>query len=214
MSWCFTRRIMFEQSDDREEEAAELSESIVEAVEKDQSKATDEDTLSRREKKIESTKEQERIQKARALKKQLRKRELGILRYRWPAAVLIITGMFSIITQFLPVWVQDELEPAYGFNTYMEGFFFNGNVFFLFPVISGIILIAIGFFAYTRPKATYWAVAPAMMMAMAGSFVYLLIEVALSVPGVEVVISATGTPLQMLVTVILSLLAIALREKE
>ncbi len=203
---------MNEENPEREEGASEMSDAIIDAVNEDQ--ADFDDVFSRGERKVEKSKEEERIRKAKELKKQLRKRELGILRYRWPTAVLIITGIFSLMTQFLPVWVQDSVNPVYGFNTYLEGFLFNGNGFFLFPLISGIILIAIGFFAYARPRATYWAVGPAMMMAMAGSFVYLLIEVVASVPDLQIEISATGTPLQMFVVAVLSLLAIALREKE
>ncbi|MFW9850769.1 MAG: hypothetical protein ACFFF4_16705 [Candidatus Thorarchaeota archaeon] len=199
---------MNEEMPENEDNAADMSDAIVDAVNRD--KEDSDDALSKRERKVEQTKEAERIRKAKELKKQLRKRELGILRYRWPAAILIISGVFSLLNQFLAIWIQDALDPAYGFNTYMEAFFFNGNVFFLFPIFSGILLILIGYFAYARPRATYWSLAPAMMMAMAGAFPYLLIDI---VSGF-VDIQATMVPIQMIFVAVLCLLAIAMREKE
>ncbi|MCK5239796.1 MAG: hypothetical protein KAR33_09630 [Candidatus Thorarchaeota archaeon] len=203
---------MNEEKPDREDDASKMSDAIINAVNEDRADE-DDDAFSRRERKVESSKEDERIRKAKELKKQLRKRELGILRYRWPTAVLIMTGIFSIFTQFLPVWIQNTL--VYGFDSYWEAFLFNGNVFWLFPIISGIILIVIGYFAYARPRATFWAVGPAMMMAMAGSLVYFLIELAV-IANSELMgeLLTTGTPMEMLVIAVLSLLAIALREKE
>ncbi|MDF1539136.1 MAG: hypothetical protein P1Q69_09545 [Candidatus Thorarchaeota archaeon] len=204
---------MIDEKSERTDDAEDMSSAIVSAVEEEERKNDDEDALSRNERRVELTKEEERIQKAKQLKKELRKRELGILRYRWPTVVLFVSGIFAIITQFLAVWTQ--VSAFYGFNTYWEAFLFNTNIFWLFPMISGIILIVMAFFAYSRPKATYFGVVPAMMMAMAGSMPYFLIElVAVGIPDFANEIVATGTPIEMFVVAILALLAIAIREKE
>ena len=202
---------MIEENPERD--ADEMSDAIISAVKDDQNMSDDEDALSKGERRVELGKEEERILKAKQLKKELRKRELGILRYRWPTTVLVISGIFAIMTQFLAVW--NQVSAFYVFNNYWEAFLFSANGFWLFPLISGIILIVIGFFAYTRPKATYFAVIPAMMMAMAGSMVYFLIElVAVGLPDFSNEIIATLAPIEMLVVAVLALLSIAIREKE
>ncbi len=202
---------MIEEKPDSQDDASEMSDAIIDAVKED--RADSEDALSKRERKVEMSKEEERIQKAKELKKQLRKRELGILRYRWPAAILIISGVFSIVSEFLDVWNNTQL--FYGFNTYWEAFLFSPNVFWLFPLICGCILILIGFFAYARPKFTFLAVIPAMMMTMAGALPYFLIDlVGIANPDAIGDIQATLVPIQMFIVAVLCLLAIAMREKE
>ncbi|MHA1909616.1 MAG: hypothetical protein ACW98Y_20115 [Candidatus Thorarchaeota archaeon] len=200
---------MIDERPEHEEDPSEMSDAIIDAVNKE--RVEDDDAFSKPERKVERTKEEERILKAKELKKQLRMRELGILRYRWPTAVLLISGIFSILTEFLDIWVQiPNPDPAYGFDSYWAAFIFNPNVFWLFPIISGSILIVISYFAYTRPKYTFISIIPAMMMAIAGAFPFLLIEIAFGVVEIEM----TLVPIQMVIVAILSLLAIAMREKE
>jgi hypothetical protein len=190
----------------------ELASELIDAVEEDFDKG---DALTERERKIEDKKEEERKRKAKELKKQLRRKELGLLQYRWPAIVLGLTGILSIWTEFLVVMYHD---PGIGFDTFWEVFLFGAgslqpyNIFFIFPLISGGILILLGYFAYTNPKATYLSVFPAMMMAMSGMNVYFWISVTLQAfPSASV--SATSTPMTMLLTGVLSLLSILLRER-
>jgi len=197
---------------DDETNSDELASGLINAVEEDQE---DDDALTERERKIEDKKEAERIRKAKELKKQLRRKELCLLQYRWPAIVLGLTGVLSVWTEFLVVMVHD---PGIGFDTFWETFLSGSgtlqafNVFFIFPLISGGILIVLGYFAYTNPRATYLSVFPAMMMAMSGMNVFFWISVALQAfPSAA--ISPTGAPITMLLTGVLSLLSILLREK-
>ncbi|MFW9804392.1 MAG: hypothetical protein ACFFFC_17170 [Candidatus Thorarchaeota archaeon] len=190
----------------------ELASEIIDAVEEDMD---EEDALAKRERKIEDKIEEERRKKAKELKKQLRRKELGLLQYKWPALVLGLTGILSIWTEFLVVMYHD---PGIGFDTFWEVFLFGSgslqayNIFFIFPLISGAILFALGYFAYANPKATYLSVFPAMMMAMSGMNVYFWISVALQAfPSASV--SATATPMTMLLIGVLSLLSILLRER-
>ena len=190
----------------------ELASEIVEAIEQD---LDEEDALTQRERKIENEKEEERKRKAKELKKQLRRKELGLLHYRWPAIVLGLTGILSIWTEFLVVMYHD---PGIGFDTFWDVFVYGSgslqayNIFFIFPLISGGILIALGYFAYTNPKATYLSVFPAMMMAMSGMNVYFWISIAIQAFP-SAIVGATGTPMTMILTGVLSLLSILLRER-
>ncbi len=189
-----------------ETDSDELASELIDAVEEDQE---EDDALTKSERKIESQKEEERVRKAKELRKQLRRRELGLLQYRWPAAVLILTGVLSIWTEFSVVMLHD---PGIGFDTFWDALFLSGNPFFLFPLLAGGILIILGYFAYSNPKATYLSVIPAMMMAMAGMNVYFLISFGLQI-NPDAMLMATGTPLTMLLAGLLSLLSILLREK-
>ncbi|MFW9920534.1 MAG: hypothetical protein ACFFED_13100 [Candidatus Thorarchaeota archaeon] len=198
-------------------DTTEMAEAIVDAVEEERSTVNDEDALTKMEREVEADKEQERIRRAKELKKQLRRREIGLLYYRWPAAVLILSGILAIATEFLPIWVQEE--AVFGFYTFWEGFIVAGSVFWLFPIASGAIMIVLGYFAYARPKTTFLAVIPAMLMAMAGSQVYFLITAAYTAAEIagtpiDFAFMATGTPLQMIIVALLALLSIAIREKE
>jgi hypothetical protein len=194
-----------EKSDD-ESTSDEIASEIIDAVQEDQD---DEDALTKGERKIERQKEAERVRKAKELKKQLRRKELGLLQYRWPAIVLMLTGVLSIWTEFSVVMIHD---PGIGFDTFWSALFLSGNPFFLFPITAGGLLIVLGYFAYSNPKATYISVIPAMMMAMAGMNVYFLISFGLQV-NPDALLTSTGTPLTMLLTGLLSLLSILLREK-
>jgi hypothetical protein len=195
-----------QNSNDPEDMAEEIVDAVFEESEEDV-----EDGLTRKEKEVEK-KEQERIKKARKLKKQLRKRELGVLHYRWPAAILVISGLLAIWTEFVAVMVH---PPEVGFDTYFEVVVLTGNPFFLFPVLAGILLIISGVLAYNRPRAPYISIIPAMMMVMAGAMVYFLVSFAVTVdPDLEGQVSATGVPVTMFIIAIVALFSIALREKE
>ncbi|MHA1935604.1 MAG: hypothetical protein ACW97A_09995 [Candidatus Thorarchaeota archaeon] len=194
-----------------EDDAFKMADEIVDVIENDLESS--EDGLTKRERKIEVDKEAERIRKAKELKKQLRQRELGFLNYRWPAVVLILAGVLAIWTEFNTVWVQHEI--VYGFNTFLEGFLFNGSIFFLFPIISGVILTVLGVFAYRNPKATYLSAVPAMLMAMAGAQVYFLVTAAVTAdPSLDGQILATGTPFTMFIIALLGIMSYLIREKE
>ena len=80
-------------------------------------------------------------------------------------------------------------------------------------------MIILAYFAYSRPKMTFLAIIPAMLMAMAGSQVYFLVTAAYTAADIagtpiDFEFMATATPLQMVIVAVLALLAIAVREKE
>lgn len=196
-----------QNSNDPEEMAEEIADAVLEESEMDA-----EDGLTRKEKEVEKNKEEERARKARILKRQLRKRELGVLHYRWPAVILVIAGLLAISTEFLPVMVH---PPEVGFDTYFGVFMSTGGLFFLFPVLAGIILIISGVIAYNNPRAPYLSIIPAMMMTMAGAMVYFLVSFAVTFdPNMEGQVFATGVPISMFIIAIAALLSIAMREKE
>ncbi|MCK4484514.1 MAG: hypothetical protein KAU89_06795 [Candidatus Thorarchaeota archaeon] len=189
----------------------DMAEEIVDAV-FEESEEDVEDGLTRKEKELEKKKEDERTRKARKLKKQLRKRELGVLHYRWPAAILVIAGLLAISTEFLAVMVH---PPEVGFDTYFEVVVSTGNLFFLFPVLAGILLIISGVLAYNDPRAPYISIIPAMMMAMAAAMVYFLVTFAVTVdPNLQGQVLATGVPVTMFIIAAVALFSIAMREKE
>ncbi|NOR38683.1 MAG: hypothetical protein GQ580_03740 [Candidatus Thorarchaeota archaeon] len=196
-----------QNSKDPEDMAEEIADAVLEESDEDV-----EDGLTRKEKEVEKNKEEERARKARILRRQLRKRELGVLHYRWPAVILITSGLLAISTEFLPVMVH---PPGVGFDTYFDVFISTGGLFFLFPVIAGIILIISGVIAYNDPRAPYLSIIPAMMMTMAGAMVYFLVSFAVTVdPNLEGQVFATGMPISMFIIAIAALLSIAMREKE
>jgi hypothetical protein len=201
-----------QENSDNDEVSEELASEIIDAVEDE---LDEEDALTQVEKKIEDKKEEQRRRKAKELKKQLRRKELGLLQYRWPAIVLGLTGVLSIWTEFLVVMYHD---PGIGIDTFWDVFLYGAgllqayNIFFIFPLISGGILIVLGYFAYRNPKATYLSVFPAMMMAMSGMNVYYWISFYLELfPSAS--LGPTSTPLTMILTGVLSLLSILLRER-
>jgi len=196
-----------QNSNDPENMAEEIVDAVFEESEEDI-----EDGLTRKEKEVEKKKEEERARKARNLKRQLRKRELGVLHYRWPAVILVISGLLAISTEFLAVMVH---PPEVGFDTYFEVVVLTGNTFFLFPILAGILLIISGVLAYNYPRAPYISIIPAMMMVMAGAMVYFLVSFAVTVdPDLEGQVLATGVPITMFIIAIVALFSIALREKE
>ncbi|MHA1481800.1 MAG: hypothetical protein ACTSQZ_10330 [Candidatus Thorarchaeota archaeon] len=123
----------------------DMAEAIIDSVDD----SIEEDGLTKGERRIEIDKESMRIRKAKELKKQLRRRELGLLNYKWPAVVLVVAGILSIWTEFLVVMIHPPEIP--GVDTFWITFIETGNVFFVFPLISGIIMIVLGYFAYTKP---------------------------------------------------------------
>ena len=196
-----------QNSNDPEDMAEEIADAVFEESGEDV-----EDGLTRKEKELEKKKGDERTRKARKLKKQLRKRELGVLHYRWPAAILVISGLLAIWTEFLAVMVH---PPEAGFDTFFEVVLLTGNPFFLFPILAGILLIISGVLAYNYPRAPYIAIIPAMMMVMAGAMVYFLVSFAIAAnPDMEGQVLATGVPVTMFIIAIVALISIALREKE
>jgi len=196
-----------QNSNDPEDMAEEIVDAVFEESEEDV-----EDGLARKEKEVEKKKEEERIKKARKLKKQLRMRELGVLHYKWPTTILVISGLLAIWTEFVPVMVH---PPTIGFDTYFEVVVLTGNLFFLFPVLAGILLIISGVIAYNDPRAPYISIIPAMMMVMAGAMVYFLVSFAVTVdPNLEGLVLATGMPVTMFIIAIVALFSIAMREKE
>ncbi|MGY5853000.1 MAG: hypothetical protein RTU92_05490 [Candidatus Thorarchaeota archaeon] len=189
------------------EDPSDMAADIIDSIEEDDE---EEDALTPRERGIELTKEQERIRKAKELKRQLRKRELGLLHYRWPAVVLILSGIMAIWTQFQIVMIHPE---DIGFDTFWDAFLSFGNPFFIVPMVSGGIMIILGILSYTDPRVPFISLIPAMLIAMAGAIVYYLISFALAFDP-EANVAATGTPISMFVVAILCLLAIAMRERE
>ncbi|MCK4279886.1 MAG: hypothetical protein KAW94_04865 [Candidatus Thorarchaeota archaeon] len=196
-----------QNSNDPEDMAEEIADAVFEESGEDV-----EDGLTQKERELEKKKGNERTRKARKLKKQLRKRELGVLHYRWPAAILVISGLLAIWTEFLAVMVH---PPEAGFDTFFEVVLLTGNPFFLFPILAGILLIISGVLAYNYPRAPYIAIIPAMMMVMAGAMVYFLVSFAIAAnPDMEGQVLATGVPVTMFIIAIVALISIALREKE
>jgi len=193
----------------KENDSEEMAESIIDSVDD----SFNEDGLTKGERRIEVDKESMRVAKAKELKKHLRRRELGLLNYRWPAVVLVFAGVLSIWTEFLVVMIHPPEIP--GVNTFWITFAETGNIFFTFPLISGIIMIILGYLAYTRPFATYLSAVPAMMMAMSGITIYYLVTYGVTAqPWLEGEILATGVPLTMMIIGLLSLFSVMMREKE
>jgi hypothetical protein len=201
---------MTEKTSNNPDDSEEMADEIVRAVD-DEEEA--EDGLTAREREIEEEKEAERMRRAKELKRHLRKRELGLIHYRWPSAMLIISGIASIWTEFLVVMNQET--RVYGFDTFFDAMVSQGNVFFMFPLIAGIVIIILGIFAYNDPRATYLSVIPGMLMIMSGGYVFFLVTFAVTAdPNLVGQISATGTPLSMIIMGFVAMLSIALREKE
>lgn len=203
---------MSDENDSPEEMAEELIDAIDDEVETDEV----DDGLTKKERDIQRSREQERVKKAQELRKQLRKRQLGILKYKWPAAMLILGGVLSISSEFLQVMTRSAAVPAeVGFYNFVEAFLRTGGVIFLFPLIAGAFMIILSYFAYSRPKWTWLALIPALMMAMSGGTVYFLITFAVTAdPGLTGEIYATGVPISMFIVAIVGLISIWMREKE
>jgi hypothetical protein len=202
-------------SDEKESRnAEEMAGEIIESVTSDNET---EDSLTQRERRIEKDKEAERIRKARELKKQLRKRDLGLLKYRWPAVILLLSGIMSIITEFLQVM---EAPEGYGFSTFIQVAIerlaqgqINYVVFYTLPLIAGTIMIIGALISYYNPRGTFLSIIPAMMMVMAGANIYYFIDITYII-NPEIVITATGVPFAMILFGVVALLSIGIREKE
>ena len=194
----------------------DMAEDLIDAIDEYVDEGDEGDGLTKKEREIEVSRGSERQRKAQELKKQLRKRQLGMLTYRWPAFVLILGGLLAISTQFLEVMVrQPGVPPEIGFNTFVDAFLLYGGVLFLFPIIAGVFMIVLSYFSYRDPRATWLALIPAALLGMAGGEVYFLVTFAVTAdPTLEGLIYASPTPLVMIVAAVISLLAIALKEKE
>jgi hypothetical protein len=200
-----------------ENESTDIAEEIVDAIDEEAGPDESRDGLTKRERQIESKRMSERERKAEELRKQLRKRSLGLLNYRWPAMMLIFSGIMAIMSNFLQVMTRlPGVPPEVGFNTFIDAFFLSGGgVIFLFPIIAGSFMILLSYFSYTNPKATWLAIIPALMLFMAGGTVYYLITFGVTAqPELTGLIYATGVPLSMFIAGGIDLLAVYMREKE
>ncbi len=195
----------------------DMAEDLIDAIDDEDDSDSVDDGLTKNEREIEVSRESERQRKAQELKKQLRKRQLGMLTYRWPAVVLIFGGILAISTEFLQVMVREPgVPPEVGINTFFETVFLpGGGAFFLTPLISGIFMIALSYFSYRTPRATWLALIPAALLGMSGSYVFFLITFAVTFqPEFVGLLYATAAPLSMIVSGVIALLAVALKEKE
>jgi hypothetical protein len=139
-----------------------------------------------------------------------------MLTYRWPAYVLILGGLLAITTEFLQVMVREPgVPPEVGFNTFIDALLRSGGIIYLFPIIGGVFMIVLSYFAYTNPRATWLALIPAAMLGMSGGTVYFLVTFAVTAdPTLEGLIYASPTPISMIIAAAIALLAVALKEKE
>ena len=199
-----------------DKESPDLAEEIIDAVDEDADVDQAGDGLTSRERHIESKRMSEREKKAEELRKQLRKRSLGLLNYRWPAAMLVFGGIMAVMSNFLQVMTRLEGVPLeVGFDTYIDAFLKTWGAVYLFPVIAGSFMIVLSYFAYTTPKATWLAIVPSLMLFMAGGTVYYLVTFAVTAqPELTGLIYATGVPLSMFISGAIALLAIYMRERE
>jgi len=197
-------------------ESTEIAEELIDAIDEETGPDDVRDGLTKRERQIETKRMSERERKAEELRKQLRRRSLGLLNYRWPAMMLVFSGIMAIMSNFLQVMTRLEgVPPEVGFSTFIDAFILSGGSIFLFPLIAGSFMIILSFFSYTNPKATWLALIPAMMMFMAGASVYFLVTFAVTLqPELTGLIYATGVPISMLISGGIDLLAIYMREKE
>ncbi len=204
---------MGEDNSKPEDMAEDLIDAIDDAADNDDDVR---DGLTKKEREIEVSRGSERQRKAQELKKQLRKRQLGLLTYKWPTLVLILGGIMAISTEFLQVMVRRPgVPPEVGFDTFVDALLRTWGVFYLFPVIAGGFMIILSYFAYENPKATWLAIIPAAMLVMSGGYVFFLIEFAVTYqPELIGLIYSTLTPISMIIAGILALLAVALKEKE
>jgi len=203
--------------DENNSNSEDMAEDIIDAIDDEADSDHIDDGLTKKERDIEISRESERQRKALELRKQLRKRQLGMLSYRWPAYMLVAGGLLAISTNFLEVMVRlPGVPPEVGFSTFIDALLLSGGgVIYLFPLIAGIFMIALSYFAFTNPRATWLAIIPAAMLGMAGGTVYFLVTFAVTFdPSLDGLIYATPIPLSMIIAGVIALLAIALREKE
>jgi len=198
-----------------EDSSEEMAEELIDAID-DETDEDYDDGLTKNEREIEVSKESERQRKAQELRKQLRKRQLGMLTYKWPAIVLIMGGIMAILTEFLNAMVREAgVPPEVGFDTFIEAFTRTGGIIYLFPVIAGVFMIILSYFAYRNPRATWLGLIPAAMLGMSGGTVYFLVTFAVTAdPSLEGLLYASPVPLSMIIAGVMGLLAIAMKEKE
>ncbi|MHA1137647.1 MAG: hypothetical protein ACTSSE_14285 [Candidatus Thorarchaeota archaeon] len=198
-----------------EKDSNEMAEDLVDAI--DDEAGSSDDGLTQRERRIESGRASERERKAEELRKQLRKRSLGMLNYRWAAGFLLIGGVIAIITNFVQAMTRGPLSIAadVGFNTYLDAFLMTGGAIYIFPIIAGAFMIILSYFAYTTPKYTWLALVPGIMLAMAGFTVYFLVSFAVvAQPELLDDLYAAFAPIFMIVAAAFNVIAIFLKEKE
>ena len=198
-----------------EKDSTEMAEDLVDAI--DDEAGSSDDGLTQRERRIESGRASERERKAEELRKQLRKRSLGMLNYRWAAGFLLIGGVIAIITNFVQAMTRGPLSIAadVGFNTYLEAFLMTGGAIYIFPIIAGAFMIILSYFAYTNPKYTWLSLVPGIMLAMAGFTVYFLVSFAVvAQPDLLDDLYAAFAPIFMIVAAAFNVIAIFLKEKE
>ncbi len=201
---------------DEDYNSEEMADELIDAIDED-ADSDAADGMTKREREIEESRESERVRKAQELKKQLRRRQLGLINYRWPAIVLILGGILAISSEFTQVMYRDPLviPSDVGFNTFLDAFMLSGGVIYIFPIIAGALMIILSYFAYSNPRATWIALIPALMLLMSGSTVYFLITFAVTAqPEFTGAIYASGGPLTMIIAGVVALLAIAMKERE
>jgi hypothetical protein len=76
----------------KEKDSTDMAEDLVDAIDNEAEQKGVDDGLTKRERSIEISRTAERERKAQKLKKQLRKRSLGMLNFRWPMYLLVIGG--------------------------------------------------------------------------------------------------------------------------
>ncbi|MEM2142904.1 MAG: hypothetical protein QXS20_08750 [Candidatus Thorarchaeota archaeon] len=152
----------------------------------------------------------ERERKKKELMARLKSKGLGPVHYRWAPSVLVMAGILAIWTNFLVVM---EHPPDVGFDTFWDAYNMTGNVFFLFPLLSGATMMVIAIFAYWEPRFTFLSLVPSAMLGMCTSTVYYLVSFALYADPSSGV-AATGTPIGMAMASLCSVLAIGLRDRE
>ena len=205
--------------DEDSSNSEDMAEDLIDAIDDEADSDYEDDGLTKKEREVEVSRESERQRKALELKKQLRKRQLGMLTYRWPAVVLVFGGILAIMTNFLEVMVREPgIPPEVGFSTFIDALLQTGGIIYLFPLIAGVFMIILSYYAYTNPRATWLAFIPAAMLGMSGATVYYLITFAvtppLGNPDFTGLIYATSIPMSMIIAGIIALLAVALKEKE
>ncbi|MHA1614259.1 MAG: hypothetical protein ACTSYJ_05395 [Candidatus Thorarchaeota archaeon] len=200
----------------KEKDSTDMAEDLVDAIDNDADQEDVDDGLTKRERAIEVSRTAEREKKAQKLKKQLRKRSLGMLNFRWPMYLLVIGGGIAIITNFLQVMIRNPIVPTeVGFHNFIEAFSKTGGAIYLFPIVAGVIMIILGYFAYTTPRYAWVSLIPAIMLGMAGATVYFLITFAVdNQPHLTGEIYASIIPLVMFLAAGLNLVAIAVKETE
>ncbi len=200
----------------KEKDSTDMAEDLVDAIDNEAEKEDVDDGLTKRERSIENSRTADRARKAQKLKKQLRKRSLGMLKFRWPMYLLVIGGIIAILTNFLQIMVRNSVvPPEIGFYNFIEAFSKTGGAIYLFPIFAGVIMIILGYFAYTITKYAWLALIPAIMLGMAGGTVYFLITFAVdNQPELTGEIFASIIPLVMFLAAGLNLVAIAVKETE